>query len=269
MRSFAIFFNVAISCLLGATGMVLVVYTEISLSSLGYPGFAFLLMPIPVLIFSDGIILFAIRKSSKTLFNYYIATRLLLMAILTFIAYRDVSDGVGLDTDYFPLIAIACTTLFTITTFLLRPYNTLQIRMRNAFLLVSMIIMAVNIFFATIGVGIVKNGWSAKKKDAQISYDFHLMSQDINRISSYGDKALPYGTAKELAQQGEYGKEFHIGDRADAYTYKILDDGSFELCATFETDTTTDPLYQNRSYIREDDENYHRAGYQCIHYDNP
>ena len=98
MRSFAILFNVVISCLLGAAGMVLVVYAEIGLSSLGYPGFAFLLMPIPVFIFSDGIILFAIRKSPKTLFNYYIATRLLLMAILTFTAYGDGSDGVGLDT---------------------------------------------------------------------------------------------------------------------------------------------------------------------------
>lgn len=100
-------------------------------------------------------------------------------------------------------------------------------------------------------------------KDDDVSYDFQLMRQDIS-FMMHGNGIPPSGSAKDLASQGEYGKQFHIAKRADAYTYTPLpEQHSFKLCARFATDTMGDyPGTADGS----DNENFHHAGYQCFTY---
>lgn len=113
----------------------------------------------------------------------------------------------------------------------------------------------------TVGLNI-RHDNDPKVKDEQISYDFHLMKQDIQSYARENDDVLPSGDAMKIAEIGEYGQEFEIAKRAGAYTYIPLQvQRQFQLCATFETDNMAD--YPGGEL----DESYHHAGYQCFTYD--
>ena len=76
------------------------------------------------------------------------------------------------------------------------------------------------------------------------------MKQEILRLTGKNGGVLPSGSAKQIAEMSVYDKEFHITERADAYTYIPLQEQQmFKLCATFQTNTMEEQFATERWLI--------------------
>jgi len=254
--------NSGLSILVGCVGIGLILYAEAGLSSLGYSGLILILLPIPFLITSDGVALFLIKGSPAT--KYYSISRVLLLMLLTGLTFQSASE---LDASALQPLLVVINTLFAMfTTYILFRPNLKSWLFRIAIATFSTVVI-LNTYLALGAGGVIQTSVTEDSKDQQIAYDFQLLSQDIQYM--YNNRGgFPSGTARDMAQKGEYSVRQGVADRADAYDYIISSDGeTFELCATFATDTTDDPDFADGPGYYENNPYYHKAGYQCFTYE--
>lgn len=231
---------------------------EIGLSSVGFPGLMLLLLPIPFAFAVDGSILLLLRKKLAVLFVYYAITRILQIIALTYYAYDDSSK---LSSELWISLSTITLSVFVIVSGLMFFRQNRSWLKLLPLTILAVASIAICIPIALTFTGIVKTDRSALKADILIANDLDLLQRDIGFSSKDGKP--PTGTAKELAERGDFERQFKIADRAEAYTYEALPESNqFKLCATFALDnpdlTAFDPDYaEGNTY-------YYKKGYQCF-----
>jgi len=257
-----IWVNAWLSIVLGILSLLAVLVSMVSLARLGFPPIwlaGYLLIPAILLV--DGFLLRWLRYRTTIVPAYFSGTRALMLIAATAYIYRHAGDLGSSSVQPVLLIAWAIFVLVTMG-FLYKVARSLLALI--VLVVFSIGAIAVNCYILTMHTRVVSNETTKQQDDDQTTYDFQLMRQDIRHLISQNGGSFPEGDAREIAEQGAYGKEFSISERADKYTYIPLPaQRQFKLCATFNTDTMGDyPGTTEGS----DNEGFHHSGYQCFTY---
>ncbi len=263
-------FNAVLSwavVILGLVGLGLASFAVVGL--VGIPSVQKWLLPflaylaISFLLLVDGVILKRVRSAPSAAFTYFAGTRFVLALVIA--AYGYLQAGNFNSAYLFPVLVVAWALFVLATAYSLFKDNRVVLKLAMV-LLACVCAIAVSGYVVAVISGYV-GAASGKRTDAQTSYDFQLLRQDIQSDALQNNGMLPAADSlKSIAQAGFYSQSAHVALRVAKYTYiPLQNQGKFELCATFYTDTMGNYQPQLSGGLS-DDESFHHAGYQCIIY---